>query len=107
MADRPITLFDHDMDVLHGIQKVKQERSQRNWNNHVPLVNVPIPNTVVLNCPKVKPAMRYATLCRDCECFKGVGQAAWDDTKETLWTDKYVILCAFTLERKTHQVVIE
>lgn len=83
------------------------EHKNGNKDNHFPAVDVAIPQTVVIDCPIVRPMMRAAVNCKKCKHFKGVLQSAWSDEAEIAWSDKYGILCGFIAQRKTRQVVVE
>lgn len=106
-VEQPTKLFDSDLGILDQIQKVDLERRRGVNDNSLPIVDVGIPQTIIIDCPIVRPMSRYANKCQECAYFNGIVQTAWSSDEEIPWPAKYAIRCGFILERKTRQMVIE
>lgn len=104
----PLTrLYDDDLAILEQIKLVSSERQNGRNDNALPVVDVIIPQTVAIDCPLVRPMMRYANQCKKCKYYDGIAQTAWSKDEPIPWSSKYAIRCGFILERKTRQMVIE
>ena len=103
----PTKLYDDDRAILEQIRAANLARQSGDHSVDLPVVDVAIPQTVAIDCPLVRPMMRYASQCKTCEFYDGIAQTAWSDDQVIQWSAKYAIRCGFVLERKTRQMVIE
>ncbi len=101
------SMVDADKSILAAIMAVDHARRAGNHNNSLPVVNVPIPETVLMPCPLTTPHFRRATACKECVHFGGVVQKAWSDTHPIPWSQKFAIRCQSPIERNCAQAVVE
>lgn len=97
---------DTDSSILVKIQETMKARANGNCDNSLPQVSVPIPDSVLIECPKALPNIRQAKYCEGCGCFNGIVQKSYSDTCALPWSHKYAVRCGFALERVTRQMVI-
>lgn len=97
--------LDSDNDLLQKIQKIDHAHRSGDWREGFPVVDVPVPNSVVIDCPLVRPAKIMARECCHCEHFLGVVQTSWSDDQLIPWDAKYGIRCGKPLERKCSSIV--
>lgn len=101
-----ITQPDTDISILEELKRVSEERSKGNWDNHLPMVDVEIPSSVKLPCPKYGRRDVSGKKCSECDKFLGVVQKSWSDDASMPWDSKYAILCEMPLER-TVTILVE
>lgn len=82
---------DSDKEILKQMIHVGKQRRSGNHDNTLPIVDVKIPDSVLMACPKTNPHHRQAKNCIKCECFHGIVQKAWSDDDPLPWASKYAI----------------
>ena len=92
--------IDTDKKVLEHIMQVSDQRSNGNFNNMLPVVNIPVPDSVLINCPLDRRDLHRAKNCDVCTWFNGVVQTAYNDENEMRFKEKYAISCGFPVDRK-------
>lgn len=99
-------LPDSNREILDELKLVDQQRRMGKHDNHLPIVDVKIPPSELIECPLTRPNVRQALQCKSCNNYRGVVQKAWDDKHVIPWSGKYAIRCGFILERRTISMVI-
>lgn len=100
-------MVDADRNILAAIMAVDQARRAGNHNNSLPVVQVSVPESVLIPCPLTVPHQRQARACAGCAHFGGIVQKAWSDTHHIPWSQKYAVRCQAPIERTCSQMVIE
>ena len=96
--------IDDDVQILHDIKAVDQQRGRGNFDNTLPIANVAIPDSVVIGCPMVRQHLSQAKNCKKCQHFNGIVQTAYNDEYPMQWDHKYAISCRCPSERKCSSV---
>jgi hypothetical protein len=104
-TEQDYTLPDTDETILNAIRQADARRKQGDWDNGLPVVNVDIPPSVVIDCPLVRGGNIQAKECKACQYFQGVVQSDWNDKVVIPWSDRYGIRCAKPMERKSTMIV--
>ena len=106
LNDASLSLPDMDLSILEEMKEVAKQRGQGDWNNSLPQVNVNIPASIVIDCPKVKSGLIQAKSCKSCPHFVSVVQISFNDKVPLPWPARYAIRCGWALERKCNVLVI-
>ena len=91
--------------ILEQIKAVDAERRNGKNVTAFPIIDVDIPDSVIVRCPIYANRNRAAKHCAECRHFKGVSQMAYSDDTELTWSQQYAIRCSFILERKTDDII--
>jgi len=100
---KPIDLFsniDTDPGRLDHIMTVSKMRGAGDFNNMLPVVEIQIPNSVLISCPTARQTLIQAKGCAACDHFNGIVQTSFNDESEMQWDHKFSISCAFPVDRK-------
>jgi len=96
----PLSNIDTDPKRLNEIISVTKQRGIGNFNNMLPVVDVKIPDSVLIDCPMARVMLSQAKGCGHCEHFNGIVQTIFNDEYEMLWDQKFAISCGFPVDRK-------
>jgi len=99
--------IDSDLRLLEDIKAISAQRGAGNFNNMLPIVIVPIPNSVLISCPLARKQLRQGKVCIKCEHFNGVVQTTFNNEYEMPFEDKYAISCGFPVDRKLIGMSVE
>ncbi len=96
--------IDTDPSILETIKQVTQQRACGRFDNMLPLVEVVIPDSVVISCPVVRQHLSQAKNCKACGHFNGIVQTTFNDEYVVQWDHKFAVSCAFPVDRKCSSV---
>ena len=96
----PISNIDTDLKRLEHIMSVNKQRGAGDFDNMLPVVDIKIPDSVLISCPMARQTLIQAKGCRVCQRFNGIVQTSFNDEINMQWDHKFAISCAFPVDRK-------
>jgi len=99
--------IDTDNTVLDFLTEINSKRASGDFNNMLPVVEVAIPDGVVISCPMARQSLLRVKNCLKCTQFNGVVQIAFNDKHPMQWDHKYAISCGFPVDRRCSSIFVD
>lgn len=96
----PFSNIDIDLKRLDEIQKINSLRAGGDCDNMLPVVDILIPDSVIIDCPMARGMLQQAKGCPSCKNFNGIVQTGFNDEYEMQWDHKFAVSCGFPVDRK-------